>query len=253
MRQEKNNPFLSEKRYLKNRLKELESLDRFTGLMMTSFNIKDVIDMILDYVLKTLPVDVANIAFFFEDHIFIKTDSKIDLNRWIVDDIKKRIIESMRKEEECRHLMDKLLFEWEQERDAPHKITLHPSARKTEISLPLTRLQKKLGMIGGFCFSEGGLKKRERRFLSQIAKKASLGLDNVYRHTVLEKLSRIDPLTQVYNHRVFHETLEREFNRYRRYKNSLSLIMLDVDRILTILKWLTIPSVIRPGIGFSKS
>lgn len=45
----------------------------------------------------------------------------------------------------------------------------------------------------------------------------------------LERLSASDGLTQVANRRCFDQTLEREWNRLRRTKEPLSLIMSDVD------------------------
>ena len=44
-----------------------------------------------------------------------------------------------------------------------------------------------------------------------------------------KKLSRIDGLTEVYNHRTFHQLLESEVSRAKRYNRSLSFMMLDID------------------------
>ncbi len=43
------------------------------------------------------------------------------------------------------------------------------------------------------------------------------------------ELSILDGLTQVYNHRYFHELLVREINRSARYPQAFSLMMLDLD------------------------
>ncbi len=45
----------------------------------------------------------------------------------------------------------------------------------------------------------------------------------------LERLSTIDGLTQVANRRCFDQTIEREWGRLRREKQTLSLILCDVD------------------------
>ena len=42
-------------------------------------------------------------------------------------------------------------------------------------------------------------------------------------------LSSIDGLTELYNYRYFHQYLQRELERDKRYKRHLSLIMLDID------------------------
>ncbi len=43
-----------------------------------------------------------------------------------------------------------------------------------------------------------------------------------------------DGLTGLYNHRYFHETLEKELSRARRYHSSLSLILFDIDHFKKI-------------------
>ncbi len=45
----------------------------------------------------------------------------------------------------------------------------------------------------------------------------------------LLELSRTDPLTGLCNRRYFEERLQEEFNRARRYRAPLSLVMLDID------------------------
>ncbi|MBF38776.1 MAG: hypothetical protein CMF20_06820, partial [Idiomarinaceae bacterium] len=45
----------------------------------------------------------------------------------------------------------------------------------------------------------------------------------------LEKQAVIDPLTQIGNRRAFNKAMDREFNRYSRYKKPLSLISFDLD------------------------
>ena len=45
----------------------------------------------------------------------------------------------------------------------------------------------------------------------------------------LEKLATIDDLTQIYNRRKFFELSKFEIDRHLRYKNPLSLIMIDID------------------------
>jgi diguanylate cyclase (GGDEF)-like protein len=45
----------------------------------------------------------------------------------------------------------------------------------------------------------------------------------------LEQQAVIDPLTQIGNRRAFNKAMDREFNRYSRYKKPLSLISFDLD------------------------
>ncbi len=59
----------------------------------------------------------------------------------------------------------------------------------------------------------------ERRKLRQKAED-----EEFYKH-----LSRTDGLTNLYNHRFFHQLLESEISRAKRFKQSVCLLMLDID------------------------
>ena len=48
-------------------------------------------------------------------------------------------------------------------------------------------------------------------------------------HEEIYRLMTFDGLTQIYNKRYFHETLEREVSRSRRYGRALSLVLFDID------------------------
>jgi diguanylate cyclase (GGDEF)-like protein len=50
----------------------------------------------------------------------------------------------------------------------------------------------------------------------------------------LHELVFCDSLTGLYNHRFFQESLEKEFERSRRYKRELSLILFDIDHFKTV-------------------
>jgi len=50
----------------------------------------------------------------------------------------------------------------------------------------------------------------------------------------LQRLARTDPLTGVFNRRQFFEAGQQEFSRARRYGNTLSLLMLDIDHFKVV-------------------
>lgn len=54
------------------------------------------------------------------------------------------------------------------------------------------------------------------------------------RCTIFEKLSMIDPLTEVYNKQKFQKILEKEVERADRYDEPLSLIIFDIDNFKKI-------------------
>ena len=56
-------------------------------------------------------------------------------------------------------------------------------------------------------------------------------LTNAALHRDTKLLALTDGLTELLNHRAFHDRLKQEFERYRRYGSSLSLIMADLDNL----------------------
>ena len=50
----------------------------------------------------------------------------------------------------------------------------------------------------------------------------------------LQELARTDPLTSLLNRRAFEERLEEEYARAIRYRQSLSLLLLDLDALKTL-------------------
>ncbi len=65
--------------------------------------------------------------------------------------------------------------------------------------------------------------------LERLGTKISLALSNVAAHERLRFLAFHDPLTGLLNRRVMESVLQREWNRSKRYRLSLSLLFLDVD------------------------
>lgn len=62
---------------------------------------------------------------------------------------------------------------------------------------------------------------------------ASGNIENAY-HEEIYRMSSVDGLTQIYNHRHFHDTLLREVGRANRYRRQLSLVTFDVDHFKKI-------------------
>jgi diguanylate cyclase (GGDEF)-like protein len=65
--------------------------------------------------------------------------------------------------------------------------------------------------------------------LVALAARAAPAIENARRFQEARELADIDALTGLHNRRYFHETLEREVSRARRYRRPLSLVVLDLD------------------------
>jgi diguanylate cyclase (GGDEF)-like protein len=71
----------------------------------------------------------------------------------------------------------------------------------------------------------------DMRTLLLLAAYTTLGLENVRLAESVEKLAITDELTQVYNYRFLKTALRREVRRALRYRQDLSVIMIDVDNL----------------------
>jgi diguanylate cyclase (GGDEF)-like protein len=86
-----------------------------------------------------------------------------------------------------------------------------------------------IGVLFAFSHKPWPDKGKAFRLLHLISNIASPILDNAYLHQRTEMLARTDGLTEIYNHRSFHEHLDRELRRTIRHKEILSLAILDID------------------------
>jgi diguanylate cyclase (GGDEF)-like protein len=69
----------------------------------------------------------------------------------------------------------------------------------------------------------------DQKVFSILAASAAMAYENSRLHSELEKMVVIDELTGVHNYRYFAEKLADEVKRASRYRQPLSLIMVDID------------------------
>ena len=79
-----------------------------------------------------------------------------------------------------------------------------------------------------------GFNKEDISFLEHAAKELSVALDNSRLHKKLNELSITDELTGLYNRRKLNEALEIEFDKAKRFNNSLSILIIDIDHFKSI-------------------
>ena len=71
----------------------------------------------------------------------------------------------------------------------------------------------------------------EMRFVTLLAAWAAGAFDNIRLSESVEKLAVTDDLTQIYNYRFLKSALRREIKRAGRFKQNLSILMIDVDNL----------------------
>jgi len=115
-------------------------------------------------------------------------------------------------------------------RFAPHVDSATGFSTRTVLCVPLKSKGEVLGVIellnklGGGAFDG-----RDLQVVSILADYAAIAIENARLYQRAEELAITDDVTGIHNSRYFHQILERELNRARRYKRPLSLLFLDLD------------------------
>ncbi len=85
------------------------------------------------------------------------------------------------------------------------------------------------GVIGLDSPVKYGLSVDDMDFMAVLSHQIAAGIEKAHLFERIDKLSRIDDLTQLYNYRIFREKLLQEITRRNRTRKPISLVMLDID------------------------
>src|SRR5881392_4311326 len=98
------------------------------------------------------------------------------------------------------------------------------------ITVPLIARDLVKGMLNIYRLGEdASFGDDEFELATRFADAAALALDNAQIRTRLEYQAQTDSLTSLYNHRYFHERLRAELTRASRTRDSVAVLMLDID------------------------
>jgi diguanylate cyclase (GGDEF)-like protein len=105
------------------------------------------------------------------------------------------------------------------------------------LSLIATPIRSKDRILGAFISMSTPpkvLTDQDVESAKELADFTAMVIENARLVAELQRSATTDPLTGVYNTRFFHEVLNRETARSKRYRTSLSLLMIDVDRFKSV-------------------
>lgn len=94
---------------------------------------------------------------------------------------------------------------------------------------PLIFRDRHLGVLIALARQPAGFMPQDSTLLEAYAAQAALALAQGEMVERLENLARQDPLTGLLNHREFHDAVERELERCKRYGARMSVVLLDID------------------------
>jgi len=105
-----------------------------------------------------------------------------------------------------------------------------PDEPEALITIPLIARDAVKGALNIYRLGEeANFSDEEFELARRFADAAALALDNAQIRARLEYQAQTDSLTGLYNHRYFHERLRAELTRASRARDSVAVLMLDID------------------------
>jgi diguanylate cyclase (GGDEF)-like protein len=102
------------------------------------------------------------------------------------------------------------------------------------IAAPIRSKDRVLGAFVSMSTPPRMLTDQDVASVMELADFTAMVIENARLVAELQRSATTDPLTGVYNTRFFHEVLNREAARSKRYRTTLSLLMIDVDSFKAI-------------------
>jgi diguanylate cyclase (GGDEF)-like protein len=186
-------------------------------------NLEEVVDELLNIMQKILGYQFCSIFILNHSNILsllgeIKEGKKIKYS----EPVKERLNEILRKVTTGKPVRIFDLtnnFGYEKESDE----------FKSLLAVPMISRGKVIGVLKAQSKRRGAFLEQDEKIFSILAASAALALENASLHQKTKELTIVDELTGIYNYRFFIEKLSQEIKRAERYKQTLSLLMIDID------------------------
>jgi diguanylate cyclase (GGDEF)-like protein len=100
---------------------------------------------------------------------------------------------------------------------------------KSFMAVPMISRGKAIGVMHASSTRMGAFLDQDEKIFSILAGSAALAVENALLHQKTQELTIVDELTSLYNFRYFSRKLGTEVTRAKRYRQPLSVIMIDID------------------------
>jgi diguanylate cyclase (GGDEF)-like protein len=111
-----------------------------------------------------------------------------------------------------------------------YRFVLGESQLRSALAVPLVADGARVGFMAVYTRDpDRDLEDETGADLREIAERTGPAVGNALRFREARRLADLDALTGLHNRRYFHETLERECARARRYERRLAVVLLDLD------------------------
>jgi diguanylate cyclase (GGDEF)-like protein len=213
---------------LADKVQRLEAINRMSRSTASSIEVDKVISLVCASVQEALLADTyyvgllndgnIRLELFYDDEEFfppVEIPVKNTLAGWVIENRQPLLLRDMPKELPRLGVTARVIGK------------PHPSL--SWMGAPVMVGKHLHGIVAMASYRRNAFDQDDLELLESMAQQTALVIDNAYRYAEVERLSRLDSLTQVYNHGQFLAYLEEYVQYTVVNKAPLSLIMLDVD------------------------
>jgi len=100
---------------------------------------------------------------------------------------------------------------------------------KSFMAVPMISRGKAIGLMHASSTRMGAFLDQDEKIFSILAGSAALAVENALLHQKTQELTIVDDLTGLFNFRYFNRKIGTEMMRAKRYRQPLSVIMIDID------------------------
>ncbi len=221
-----------------NEIESIATLYEISKKMDASLDLQSMIETISEGINRTLHLNnfviyIYNVdskrfnmemKYNISDEIVETTLKILDYNKWMY--VERNPIYVKDRNSDYRFLHEAQGREFGKRRVMPRTDL---SAIRSILSIPLVIKNEILGIIISIDEKPDAFSEEILTNGTILANQVAIGFHKAKLYEKIQEMSRIDGLTKLYLPRVFHEKLNDEFLRSKRYNTSFSLLMIDID------------------------
>lgn len=225
-----------EKKALEERIRELDFLKDLSSAIGTTLDVKEIVAAISSRLKGVVPYDLFLLSCALEEGACLYLDAAAPLPSALAARFKSKAIQDLTtmtgyfpaagEDVRVERLRDNLFQD--------NGSQASQDTRTTECKIALSLAQTPIGVLNLINYEGKPYGKDQVTLLHTVANQAALALKNAEEHRKVQAMASRDGLTNLLNHRTFHEVLKREFKRILRYKKPLSMLMIDIDHFKAI-------------------
>ena len=199
------------------------------GLMLTSSEeVEEMLETIIKYAMKLTGSPAGSIALYNEPMGQMEMVSSLGFSRsfsrhtkWKIH--KGGITDHILNEEKTVAISD---ISEIMKMESP---VIQSEGIQSILATPLIAERKTIGILYVDDFETRDYSKKDKSIIALLATQAAAAIEKLQMLERTKKLAITDELTSLYNHRQFVNMMGEEMKRAKRYKRSLSVILIDID------------------------